>query len=45
MARKRYVTLGQVYDGTVEVKEGLREGDGVITVGFQNVEDGDAVAF
>jgi RND family efflux transporter MFP subunit len=44
-ARKRYVTLGQVYDGSAEVKEGLREGDRVVTVGFQSVEDGDAVAF
>jgi multidrug efflux pump subunit AcrA (membrane-fusion protein) len=45
VARKRRVTLGQVYDGTAEVKEGLREGDRVITVGFQNVEDGDIVSY
>lgn len=44
-ARRRYVTLGQVYDGTAEVREGLREGDRVITVGVQNVEDGNKVTY
>jgi len=45
VAKKRYVKLGQVYDGVAEVKEGLKEGDKVITVGFQNLEEGDAVTY
>jgi membrane fusion protein (multidrug efflux system) len=44
-AKKRYVTLGQVYNGIAEVKEGLKEGDKVITVGFQNLEESDAVSY
>jgi membrane fusion protein (multidrug efflux system) len=44
-AKKRYMALGQVYDGFAEVKEGLKEGEKVITVGFQNLEEGDAVSY
>jgi RND family efflux transporter MFP subunit len=44
-ARRRYVTLGHVYGGIAEIREGLREGDRVITVGVQNVEDGNAVTY
>ena len=45
IAKKRYVKLGQIYDGIAEVMEGLREGDKLITAGFQNVEEGDAVDY
>jgi len=45
IAKKRYIKLGQIYNGIAEVREGLREGDKLITAGFQNVEEGDAVDY
>jgi RND family efflux transporter MFP subunit len=45
IAKKRYVKLGQIYDGIAEVMEGLREGDKLVTAGFQNIEEGDAVDY
>jgi multidrug efflux pump subunit AcrA (membrane-fusion protein) len=45
IVKKRYVKLGQIYGGIAEVREGLREGDKLVTAGFQNVEEGDAVDY
>ena len=39
-AKKRMVTIGRSYNGEVEIVSGLVKGDKVITVGYQNVEDG-----
>lgn len=39
-AEVRYIKKGKVYQGKVEVLEGLKEGDKVITQGFNNLKDG-----
>lgn len=43
IARKRNVNVGQDYSGMAEVTSGLREGDHVITTGYQDIEDGQAI--
>ena len=45
VARRKVVTTGIIYNGTTEIKSGLAEGDKVITLGFQNVIDGDEIRF
>jgi membrane fusion protein, multidrug efflux system len=43
VARKRVVIAGEVYNGMMEIKSGLKAGDQVITEGYQSVYDGQAV--
>jgi RND family efflux transporter MFP subunit len=43
IAVKRLVKTGQTQNGKVEILEGLKEGDEVITSGFQNLQENDAV--
>lgn len=43
VARKVIVKTGQTYGGRVEVLSGLKAGDKVITVGFQDLNDGDEI--
>lgn len=43
VARKRNVNVGQDYSGMAEVTSGLQEGDHVITTGYQDIEDGQAI--
>jgi len=43
VARKRTIAQGQSYNGTVEITEGLKEGDLLITQGYQDLEDGDPI--
>ena len=40
IARKQIVTIGQIQDNRVEVLSGLEEGERVVTLGFQNLADG-----
>jgi len=42
---KRFVTLGRHYESTVEVLDGLHEGDKLITVGYQDLVDGQSIKF
>lgn len=42
-AVKRLIDLGLYTDNVVEVKSGLKPGEKIITVGYQDVNDGDAV--
>lgn len=42
-ARKLMVTLGPYYDGKVEIRSGLKEGDKVITSGYQDLTDGESI--
>jgi RND family efflux transporter MFP subunit len=42
-ARKRSVQIGQLYGDKLEVKTGLKPGDLIITDGFQNLYEGQAV--
>ena len=43
VARKKTVTVGEAYNGNIEIKNGLTGGDTVITEGYQTVYDGQAV--
>jgi membrane fusion protein, multidrug efflux system len=40
VARKRKVIIGELYNDKIEVKQGLQEGDQLITEGFQGIFDG-----
>jgi len=44
-AKKVSVKQGQNYNGVVEIKSGLQKGDWVISTGFQDVNNGETVAF
>lgn len=43
--RKTTVQQGGNYNGMVEIKSGLKKGDQIITIGFQDVNNGETVAF
>ncbi len=43
IAKKRIVKTGQSYNGIVEITEGLKEGDRVITTGYQDLLDNEPV--
>jgi multidrug efflux pump subunit AcrA (membrane-fusion protein) len=43
IAKKRVVQTGESYDNKTEITDGVAEGDYIITVGFQNLADGQAV--
>ena len=45
VAKKVVVTLGQDYNGMVEVTAGLKDGDTVISTGFQDINNGETVAY
>lgn len=45
LAKKAPVTQGSNYNGIVEIKSGLKKGDFVISTGFQDVNNGETVAF
>ena len=44
-AKKVPVTTGGNYGGNVEVKSGLKKGDFVISTGFQEINNGETIAF
>jgi membrane fusion protein, multidrug efflux system len=44
IARKRPVTIGELYQDKLEVKSGLQSNDQLITDGFQNLYDGQLVS-
>ncbi|MBD0365831.1 MAG: efflux RND transporter periplasmic adaptor subunit [Flavisolibacter sp.] len=43
IARKRYVTVGELYQDRLEVKSGLQNSEQLITEGFQNLYDGQLI--
>ncbi len=43
VARKRKVEIGQLYGDEIEIKQGLQEGDQVITDGYQGLFDGQLI--
>jgi RND family efflux transporter MFP subunit len=45
VARKVKVSIGQSYNGNTEILDGLKEGDKLITIGYQNLEDGQVLKF
>jgi membrane fusion protein, multidrug efflux system len=44
VASKRTIFTGETYNGMVEVKQGLKSGDQLITEGYQNLYEGQIVA-
>jgi len=45
VVKKRIVEVGSSYNGRTEILKGLAAGDVVITKGYQNVNEGDAIQF
>ena len=45
IADKRLVKTGKDYDGIVEVLEGLKKGDKIISAGYQNLDAGEKIIF
>lgn len=45
LARKRYVTVGRTYAAQAEIIDGLQNGDQVITVGYNDLNDGQEIRF
>jgi multidrug efflux pump subunit AcrA (membrane-fusion protein) len=43
IARKRPITVGQLYNDQLEVTSGLQSGDVLITEGFQGLYDGQLI--
>ncbi len=44
-ASKRIVVIGRNYNGLIEIKEGIKAGEPVVTTGFQNLVDGQPIKF
>lgn len=44
-AKKRIVTLGKEYKGQAEITSGLKEGDMLVTLGYDLINDGDAITY
>lgn len=42
-AKKKPVTVGSIYNDRAEIKDGLKEGDKLITAGYQDLKEGDAI--
>ena len=45
VAEARKVETGLAYNGRIQIKSGLRSGDRIITTGYQDVTEGQAIAF
>jgi len=45
IAKKTLIKQGSNYNGQVEILSGLKKGDWVISTGFQDVNNGETVAF
>lgn len=45
IARKREVVVGSTYNDIAEITGGLQAGDKIITVGYSDLNDGDAINF
>lgn len=45
LAKKHLIKLGKAYRGQAEVLEGLKEGDQLVTLGYDLVNDGDHISF
>ena len=43
VAKRKTITSGMTYNGMAEIRSGLSQGDKVITVGYQNVIEGELI--
>ena len=44
VARKTMVKVGKVYNGNAEILSGLKAGDKIITLGYDDLNNGDAIS-
>lgn len=44
-AKKQIITLGKEYRGMTEVTGGLKEGDALVTLGYDIINDGDVIVY
>jgi membrane fusion protein (multidrug efflux system) len=44
VAKKHSVKVGKVYNGMAEITDGLKTGDKLITIGYEDLNNGDAVS-
>ena len=44
VAHKTIVKVGKVYNGNAEITDGLKAGDKIITIGYDDLNNGDAVS-
>jgi multidrug efflux pump subunit AcrA (membrane-fusion protein) len=44
VAKKQLVTVGKVYNGNAEITDGLKAGDKLITIGYEDLNNGDALS-
>lgn len=44
VAKKQLVKIGKVYGGIAEILDGLKAGDKLITVGYEDLNNGDAIS-
>jgi membrane fusion protein, multidrug efflux system len=45
IAEKRIIKVGKDYDGTVEILEGLKSGEKIISAGYQDLNAGEKIVF
>lgn len=45
VAQKRLITLGKEYSGKAEVKSGLKENELLVTLGYDVINEGDAIVY
>ncbi len=45
VAKRQPVTVGSIYNGMAEIKNGLTKGEKIITTGYQNLDNGDIIKF
>jgi len=45
MAKSKIVKTGLIYNGKIEITEGLQAGDEIITTGYQEVSDGQTISY
>ena len=44
IAKKQFVKIGHVYNGDAEITDGLKAGDKLITIGYEDLNNGDAIS-
>jgi len=44
VAKKQPVKMGKVYNGMAEITDGLKTGDKLITIGYEDLNNGDAIS-
>lgn len=45
VAKKRVVETGMSYNGNIEIKSGIAQGDKIITTGYQDLIEGQKISY